>query len=135
MYFFVAFLNHAIIVRLLGNSLHSKISHVYPYPSICEISNNIGYVLSCLQYVYVATLAISMAVFILGYQYWETTSKFRGWSVCTEGMIYHMSQDFRRESVNLGEISSPNSSEINTDQWTYILPSDIWTTIMYIYAA
>ena len=33
-----------------------------------------------------------------------------------EGIIYHMSQDFRGESVNFeGEILLPNSSEINTE--------------------
>ena len=56
------------------------------------------------------------AMFILGYHYWEATSKFRGGSVCIEGMIYQMSQDFRGgiwEFSGRG-ISPPNSSEINT---------------------
>ena len=58
---------------------------------------------------------VHIAVFILGYQYWEATSKFRGLSVCIEVMIYHLSQDFRGKSVNLGGISPPNSFEISTD--------------------
>ena len=62
-------------------------------------------------------------MFILGYQYWEATSKFRGLSVCIEGMIYHMSQDFRGESVNFGVLL--DSPEINTvrshnaSEWFY----------------
>ena len=47
--------------------------------------------------------------------YWEATSKFGERSVCIEGMIYHMSQDFWGESGNLGGISPPNSPEINTE--------------------
>ena len=47
-------------------------------------------------------------------------------------MIYHMSQDFRGKSGNLGGISPPNSSEINT----VVLPvvpivsvQSFWSTI------
>ena len=55
---------------------------------------------------------------ILGYQYWEATSKFIGWSACIEGMIYHMSQDFRGDLWILGGKFHPyNSTEINTDSY------------------
>ena len=41
-------------------------------------------------------------------------------------MIYHMSQDFRGESGNLGGISPPNSSDINT-----VLGHVAWAQVVY----
>ena len=68
-----------------------------------------------LYLMYTHTHTCMHAVFILGYQYWETTGKFRGWSVCIEDIWFITClRILGDESVNLGGISSPNSSEINT---------------------
>ena len=57
---------------------------------------------------------------------WEATSKFKGWSVCTEGMIYHMSQDLG-ENLGGGFTGSPEfiSSDKAKAKWSDI-PSTIW---------